>query len=1095
MSISKLLIANRGEIAVRVLRAARQLGLPAVTLSPEDDRMSLHILLADESVVIEGRGTAAYLSIESMIAAAKATGCNALHPGYGFLAENAELARRCAHENIVFVGPSPEALDLFGDKAASRRFASETGAPLLPGTKGATSLDEVRAFRDAQGGADIILKALAGGGGRGIRRVGAADDLEEAFTRCESEALAAFGNGALYVERYVTHARHIEVQILGDAMGSIVSIGDRECSLQRRHQKLVEIAPAPFLAPSVRERIRETAVELATAAEYRGLGTFEFLLDAQTGEDFWFMEANPRIQVEHTVTEEAFGVDLVGAQLRVASGASLAELSLGREPAAAGYALQLRVNAETIGENGSVRPASGTIRAYEMPAGPGVRIDGAGYTGYTVGPSYDSLLAKLIVAVRGITDDAGYEAVIAKAGNVLRECRIDGIATNLGFLAAIVARAEVRKGCIHTGFIQDHGESLLAEATAFEQANRPVAVQVPASGAAQVETPEGTEALRALMVGVVIALQVEAGDAVVPGQTIAVLEAMKMEHLVVAETGGIVHSIPVGVSDLVQEGDPVAFIEPSDEIVSVVQAGSETDLDEIRPDLAEVVERHQVVLDHRRPEAVARRRKTGQRTVRENIADLCDDGSFVEYGALTLAARRTTMSVADLIETSPADGLVTGLASINGASFGPGRSRAMVIGYDYTVFAGTQGITNHKKMDRMFDLAKAQRLPMILLAEGGGGRPGDTDKIGVAGLETATFTRFAQLSGKAPLVGVVSGRCFAGNAALLGCCDVIIATANATIGMGGPAMIEGGGLGVYKPEEVGPMSVQVPNGVVDVAVSDEAEAIDVARRYLSYFQGPVADWTCCDQRTLRHLIPTNRLRSYDVRAVIAAIADGGSFLELRAGFGQPIVTGLIRVEGRPMGLVANNPRHLGGAIDSPASDKAARFLQLCDAHGLPILSLTDTPGFMVGPDSEKTAAVRHVSRIFMVAANRRVPLFSVVLRKAYGLGAMAMAGGDAHSAVFQVAWPTGEYGPMGLEGSVRLGQRRHLEAIADPVAREAEFQRLVAERYEAGKAINAASLMELDDVIDPAETRRWIITGLDAVPPIASEGARFIDTW
>jgi acetyl-CoA carboxylase carboxyltransferase component len=422
----------------------------------------------------------------------------------------------------------------------------------------------------------------------------------------------------------------------------------------------------------------------------------------------------------------------------------------------------------------------------------------------------------------------------------------------------------------------------------------------------------------------------------------------------------------------------------------------------------------------------------------------------------------------------------------------------MALAYDYTVLAGTQGHMNHKKIDRMLSLAEQWRIPVVLFAEGGGGRPGDTDRLGLTGLDGPSFVQFAKLSGLVPVVGVVSGYCFAGNAALLGCCDVIIATKNASIGMGGPAMIEGGGLGVYHPAEVGPVSFQAPNGVIDVLVEDEIEATDIARKYLSYFQGSESTWTGPDTRLLRRAIPENRLRVYDIRNVIELLADENSVLELRRGFGLGMITALIRIEGRPFGLIANNPKHLGGAIDAPAGDKAARFLQLCDAHDIPVVSLCDTPGFMVGPDAEKTAIVRHVARMFVTGASLTVPIFTVVLRKGYGLGAQAMAGGGFHAPFFTAAWPTGEFGGMGLEGYVRLGFRKEMEAIEDPAERETWYQAKVAQMYENGKATSIASVFEIDDVIDPADTRRWIMAGFRSVPkppPRIGRKRPCVDTW
>ena len=596
--------------------------------------------------------------------------------------------------------------------------------------------------------------------------------------------------------------------------------------------------------------------------------------------------------------------------------------------------------------------------------------------------------------------------------------------------------------------------------------------------------------------GTVVAVDVRAGESVAAGQQLLVIESMKLEHVISAEAAGAVTRVTVGPGDTVYPGDALVFVSADDRPVddhgiTVAPRAVEVPLEEIRPDLAEVIERHHIGLDERRPDAVARRRATGQRTTRENVEDLCDPGSFVEYGSLVIAAQRRRRSVEELIQRTPADGLVAGVGTVNGHP-------AIVMSYDYTVLAGTQGLQNHRKKDRLFELAERQRLPVVFFTEGGGGRPGDTDGTGASGLDCLAFNLFGRLSGTVPLVGIVSGRCFAGNAAILGCCDVIIATANANIGMGGPAMIEGGGLGVYEPEEIGPMSVQVPNGVVDVAVADETEAVAVARAYLSYFQGPAPVWECDDQRRLRQLVPENRLRAYDLRRVIEVLADTASVLELRPHFGLGMITALARIEGRPVGIVANNPAHLSGAIDADGADKAVRFMQLCDAFELPIVFLCDTPGIMVGPEVEKTALVRHVSRMFVTGANLTVPFCTIVLRKAYGLGAQAMAGGSFKAPIFTVSWPTGEFGGMGLEGAVRLGYRRELEAVTDEAEREALFATMVDRMYEHGKAVNTATYFEIDDVIDPADSRRWVSASLAAAPPPAPRRGKkrpFVDTW
>ena len=602
--------------------------------------------------------------------------------------------------------------------------------------------------------------------------------------------------------------------------------------------------------------------------------------------------------------------------------------------------------------------------------------------------------------------------------------------------------------------------------------------------------------------GTVLRVAVTPGDVVPAGTVLLVIESMKMEHVFEAAAPGTVDSVAVSAGDAVQAGEVLVRI---DEATVAGAATAATVVappsgDDTRPELAELRERVAATLDDGRPAATERRHAGGRRTARENIEDLCDPDSFEEYGGLVIAAQRARRTTEDLVANTPADGLVAGIGRVNGNLFEKERSRCAVLSYDYSVLAGTQGQMNHRKKDRLFELVERLRLPIVLFAEGGGGRPGDTDMAVVTGLDTEAFALFGALSGKVPLVGIVSGRCFAGNAALLGCCHVIIATPDANIGMGGPAMIEGGGLGVYRPEDVGPVSVQVPNGVVDVLCADEREAVEAARRYLAYFQGDVQHWTAPDPEALRAVVPPDRRRVYDVRRAIELLADEGSVLELRPSFAPGMVTALARVEGRAIGVIANNPLHLAGAIDAANADKAARFLQLCEAFGLPILSLCDTPGFMVGPEAEETALVRHVSRMFVVGASLTVPFACVILRKAYGLGAQAMAGGSFRRPLFTVAWPTGELGGMGLEGAVRLGFRRELDRIDDPGERAAAFDAMVARAYEHGKAVHVAEHFEIDDVIDPAATRRRFVHVLDAAGATGATGSTgsrrpFVDTW
>jgi acetyl/propionyl-CoA carboxylase alpha subunit/acetyl-CoA carboxylase carboxyltransferase component len=1161
MGATRLLVANRGEIAVRILRAAADLGWRTVAVHTPDDAASLHVRRADEARGLPGTGVAGYLDIDAVVAAARESGCDAVHPGYGFLAENAAFARRCAEAGLTFVGPPPELLELFGDKVAARDLARRCSVPVLAGTNGPTGVEEAAAFLEGLGpdGA-LMIKAVAGGGGRGMRVVTRPGDLPEAHARCRSEALGAFGNGDLYVEQLMPRARHVEVQVVGDGSGAVTQLGERECTIQRRHQKLVELAPSPTLSAERRGELLDAAVRLAGEVRYASLGTFEFLLDADPGAargagGWAFIEANPRLQVEHTVTEEVTGVDLVAAQLRLAMGATLADVGLTQAevPAPRGHAIQVRVNTETLEADGTTKPAGGTLVAFDLPGGPGVRVDTYGYAGYTTNPRFDSLLAKVV----GHSATPDFAAAAGRTGRALAELHVAGVPTNAALLRAVLQHPDFIAQRVDTTFLETHLDELRTAAAAFESAGAAITADPSAGGAAGVAAraglagarvdaadplavlahgksepgaavgqagapegasagiggvvapaqvaafapgPEGTVALSAPLQGTIVSFDVAEGDLVHVGQQMLVMEAMKMEHVVAATASGVVRMLAVQPGDTVFEGHALAWIEERDVDVESAGADEEIDLDVIRPDLAEVLARQALTLDAQRPDAVERRRRTQQRTARENIDDLCDEGSYVEYGSLVVAAQRRRRTLDDLIQRTQADGMVAGIGRVNGHLFEDDRAQCVVVSYDYTVLAGTQGTLNHLKKDRMFELAQRWRLPVVFFTEGGGGRPGDTDGRG-AGLDCMAFAYWGELSGLVPLVGINSGRCFAGNAALLGCCDVIIATQNSSIGMGGPAMIEGGGLGVFRPEEVGPMSVQVPNGVVDVAVADEADAVAVAKRYLSYFQGPVTGWACADQRLLRRAIPENRLRSYDIRSVITTLADTDSVLELRPTFGIGMVTALVRVEGRPLGVIANNPMHLGGAIDSDGADKAARFMQLCDAYDVPLLFLSDTPGMMVGPEVEKTALVRHCSRMFVTSASLTVPFFTIILRKGYGLGTQAMAGGSYKAPFFTVAWPTGEFGGMGLEGAVKLGYRNELAALEDPDERRALYDEMVARMYEHGKALSTATLFEIDDVIDPADSRRLIVNALRSAPAPPDRRARegkkrpCIDTW
>ncbi len=772
MLAKKLLVANRGEIAIRIMRAAAELGIRSVAVFSEDDGNSLHTRRADEAIALKGVGAAAYLDLEQIIAVAKAAGCDAIHPGYGFLSENASFARRCNQESITFVGPRPETLELFGNKVRARELAERCGVPVLRGTAGPTTLETAKAFMASLEGGAVMIKAIAGGGGRGMRAVYRADEIEEAYRRCQSEALAAFGDDGVYLEQLVTRARHLEVQIVGDGSGEVSHLWERECSIQRRNQKIVEIAPSPTLDPAVRKRLIDGALSMAREVRYQSLGTFEFLLTAEVAkpsrrtiseadrdqlavveakshaqwEKLAFIEANPRLQVEHPVTEEVVFVNLVASQLKLATGASLRDVGLAQAeiPSPRGYAIELRINMESMNRDGTVKPSGGTLTAFEAPSGPGVRVDTFAYTGYTTNPRFDSLLAKLIAH----SPSADFAEAVQRAYRALCELRIDGVATNVGFLQNLLQHPDFVANRIYTRFVEDHAAELSAPRDAdhrrlfFESqpAHRlagaridsrdPLAVldhgkssadvtprdgeSAPAISSAPVSAitgPENTVAVLAPMQGTIVSIDMREGDSVARGRQLLVMEAMKMEHVIHAQTSGVVRLITVARGDTVFEGHALAFIEEREVESSADAQREEVDLDRVRPDLAEVHERHAIGLDAARPAAVARRRKTGQRTARENIEELCDPGTFVEYGPLVVAAQRRRRTMEDLIKNTPADGLITGLGTVNGDLFGAKQARCVIVAYDYTVLAGTQGHLNHRKKDRMFELARELRMP------------------------------------------------------------------------------------------------------------------------------------------------------------------------------------------------------------------------------------------------------------------------------------------------------------------------------------------------------------------------------------------------
>ena len=1069
--MTTLLVANRGEIAARIIRTATDMGLRTLAVHPADDADSLHVRLADTAVQLEGIGPRAYLDIDQLISVAVDEGAELVHPGYGFLAESAEFAHACHEAGLTFLGPSADVLEIAGTKTETKARAADLGIPVAESTpvldSAGPALDLLE--RHPSG---IAIKALAGGGGRGIAVVTDAAEVESAIARCSAEAEHGFSDPRVFAESWFPEARHIEVQCIGTPDG-VLAVGDRDCSLQRRRQKIVEIAPAPGLPDGLRADLWRAAERLLDSMHYLSLATVEFLV---SGDDWVLLEVNPRIQVEHTVTEAVTGLDLVACQIALGLGEDLAEYGVSEDRSwePAGAAIEVRVAAETIGGDGAVHPVTGTIDRFDLPSGPGVRVDTWVRGGTRVGALYDTVIAKIIVHGPDLT------AAHRRSGAALAELSCTGLETSQSFLRAVLEQADL--GAVHTTWVDENIAALTGRAAELAAAGPEGAGGsdgAPGAGrsaaeAREIPTPGPGEALVvAPLSGTIVSLDSRPGE-------LGLIEAMKMHHPIPAPAHAEAKAL-VDIGDTVAAGDPLFLVRTSDDPAALAEAAAE----EAHPLVDEVLERHARVLDAGRPEAVAKIHARQRRTARENLDDLLVPGSFVEYGPLVIAAQMARRSLEDLIERTSGDGLVGGIGLVDTPN---GPLEAVVMSYDYMVLAGTQGSRNHAKTDRLIQLAGSKGLPVVLFAEGGGGRPGDTDRAPGAHLTVHTFAALAGLKGKVPLVAIVSGRCFAGNAALAGVCDVIIATEDANLGMGGPAMVEGGGLGRYRPEDIGPVGVHTVSGVIDVLVSDDAEAVAATQQYLGYFrpvEAPAAAGAlepadtspgAPDPEAARAAVPGDRLRAYDMREVIRSVVDTGSFLELRPDYAPGAITGYALVAGRPIAIIANDNHHLGGAVDVDAANSFVRLLETAEAHGVPVVSFVDTPGFMVGPEAEHEPGVTAFGRFFTTGAGLTVPFGAVIVRKGYGLGAMAMAAGSFAAPRFTVAWPSGEMGPMGLEGAVRLGYSKELAAVEDPAEQNALYEKLVAESYEMGRAMTAAMFFDVDDVIDPADTRRWIST-------------------
>tara|TARA_R110001606_G_scaffold238009_2_gene386040 strand:+ start:11911 stop:15165 length:3255 start_codon:yes stop_codon:yes gene_type:complete len=1074
-TMDSVLVANRGEIALRVIRAVHETGGRAVAVYPEDDRDSLHVRRADQAITLPGEGVAAYLDVAAIIDAAVASGCTSVHPGYGFLSENAELARGCERAGLVFIGPAPETLEMLGDKARARAFAVARGVPVLPGTDGPTTLAQARTFAAEHGA--VMLKALAGGGGRGMRAVTDPHDLAEAFERCGSEARAAFGNDALYVERLARRPRHIEIQVVGDGH-AVQHLGERDCSIQRRHQKLIEVAPSPTLDDVLRARIVDAAMRLAAALAYRGLGTFEFLVD---GDDFFFMEANPRLQVEHTVTEQVTGVDLVATQLRIAAGASLAEVGLAEPPVLRGFAIQARINLESLDADGAPRPSSGVMESFAPPSGPGVRVDTYGYAGYRVSPRYDSLIAKVI----GHAGD--FASAARRTASALAEFDVDGVATNLDLAHAIVTDTDFVGGHFDTDFINAHLPDLLAHQRPH---NGTAARTNDTTDERQEQTIlEGASAVLVAMSGVVVQIEVAPGDVVAAGATIAVVESMKMEHPVRASQSMRVDAVIAVVGDTVDEGAVFAYGVPAQHIETADGAVKAPDDQDWTAEVAEIARRRERAAEMGEPAKVERQRAAGKLTARERVEAISDPGSFGEIGALTGFARYDESGQA--VDILPAN-FIAGTARIDG--------RRVVLGVDdFTIRGGSGDAAIHNKQIFAERYAREMRLPMVRLLDGASGG-GSVKMVRESGFTyvpvnpgwDAVVDNLSLVpvvaAGLGPTVGLGAARLVMSHFAVLveGLGQLFTA---------GPPVVRGGTGEDLSKEQLGGAAVHRNNGSIERIVPDERAAFAAIRGFFSYLPGSVFETppvSACEdpvdrrEETLLNAVPRNQRRPYAIAPILEAIFDTGSVFPY-AEYGDSTVTALARLDGHPVGVITTDPMK-GAAMSVEGAQAVGRLVDLCETFHLPIVSLTDQAGVNIGSVAESRATIRAGARAIAAVYQSRVPQAEIILRRVYGVGGAGII--NRHRASRSWSWPSGDWGSLPARGGIEAAFRAEIEASDDP---QAKVSQIAAELQALSSPFRTAEHFGVQDLIDPRDSRallcEWVRDAYRRLPELVGPPA------
>ncbi len=1128
-ALKRVLIANRGEIAIRIARAATSLGMESVAVYAPVDSNSLHTTFATQSVELPTRDPAdpvgAYLDAAAVIRIAKEAGCDSVHPGYGFLAENAAFAELCAAEGLTFIGPPPSAISLFGDKVRARAFAASLGIPVVPGSSEPVPGWEEAVLVADEIGYPVMLKAAAGGGGRGMRQVNHSEEMADAFQRCRSEATAAFGDGSIFIEKVVARPRHIEVQILADTHGNFVHLYERDCSVQQRHQKVVEIAPAPNLDPVLRDQLLADAVKLARESGYSNAGTVEFLVEPESGR-YYFIECNPRIQVEHTVTEQVTGIDLVEAQFRVASSDSLADIGLASQsdvPAPRGFAIQSRV----------VATESGSITAYKEPSGPGVRVDACGYLGYAPPPQFDPLLAKVVAS----SNSTGtFESALDRSLWALGEFHIAGLGTNLAQLRAILSHPTLRRGDARTTFLAEEATVLSAQSpngrgtlnlleSQAATVTSPSAIAKsapPATLAPALEIEDGQAAVESPMAGSIVERNVAVGDTVVTGEPIFVISAMKMETVVPAPAPGIVVAIQeLEPGDRVEAGQVVAILGPVD--ASGVATGSRTNPDATWAPVLETISSLQAFAKTRLAPGsddpgVVRQRSRGKLTCRERIDLLLDDGTFREVGSG--AGFASYDEEGKLLEFTPANH-VGGWGKIEGRS-------AIVCADDFTSRGGHADGAISAKSGHLDRLSIEMMVPSIRLLDGssGGGsvaamvpaqrKEGESNAQESQGAIKAGRPRvttgggsylpghlgssmFTEQLSTVPVVNMLLGSVVGIGAAkaVLGHFSVMVRDIAQLFVAGPPVVSHAMGYDISK-EDLGGWHIHCRNGSVDNLAESEEEAVEMTRRFLSYLPSnvfeaapvfPPRSSDPADRRDeeLFTLIPRKRTTTFDIRKAIRLMADEDTFFEVGPLWGTDQVTGFARFNGYPMGVIASDSQHAnGGALTADGCSKLTRHLDLCDLFHIPVLNLVDNPGFAVGLEHETAGTIRRGGEWMVAFAQVNVPIFTVLMRRSFGVAGNNYATPRSRPSV-RVAWPAADVGGIPPEGGIEAAYKRQLAEAADPIALRAEINA----RIESARGpLGPVSRFQIEEIIDPRDTRRHICEWVETAYHVVSQPAR-----